>query len=56
MKTKTNIKKILKTILAIIIVLALIGVYNHHQDVERAEYARSHVCTWYIAGAHDICR
>jgi len=56
MKTKTNIKNILKTILAIIIVLTLIGIYNRHQDAQRDEYARNHACTWYIAGAHDICR
>lgn len=56
MKTKTNIKNTIKTILAIIIVLTLIGMYNYHQDAERAEYARSHACTWYIVGSHDICK
>lgn len=56
MKTKTNIKNTIKTILAIIIVLTLTFMYNYHQDAERAEYARSHACTWYIVGSHDICK
>jgi len=56
MKTKTNIKNTIKTILAIIIVLALIWAYNKHEDASRDEYAREKGCTWTIQGSHDICK
>lgn len=53
---KTNIKNIIKTILAISLLLTLVAVYNQHKDNQRAEYAQAHNCEWVVAGAHDICK
>lgn len=53
---KTKIKNIIKTILAIILVLTLIWLYSQHKNNQRAEYARNNNCTWVVAGAHDICK
>lgn len=53
---KTNIKTKIKTILAILLGLTLIVLYNQHKDNQRAEYARTHNCTWSVYGSHDICK
>lgn len=50
MKTK------IKTILTIILVIALALLYNCHKDQTRAEYAQNNDCTWAIQGSHDICK
>lgn len=50
MKTK------IKTILTIVVAIALALLYNYHKDQIRAEYAHTHNCTWTIQGSHDICK
>ena len=49
---KTNIK----IIIAIIITILGIALYNNHKDQQRAEYAEANNCTWVIQGSHDICK
>ena len=53
---KTNTKTKIKTILAILLGLTLIVLYNQHKDNQRAEYARINNCTWSVYGSHDICK
>lgn len=50
MKTK------IKITIAIIITILGIALYNNHQNQQRAEYAKTHNCTWVIQGSHDICK
>lgn len=50
MKTK------IKTILTIIVVIALALLYNYHKDQTRANYAQTHDCEWVEYASHSVCR
>lgn len=50
MKTK------IKTILTIIVVIALALLYNYHKDQSRADYAQNNDCSWVVSGSHIVCR
>lgn len=50
MKTK------IKTILAIIVIVLGIFLYDQHKQATRVEYAQVNNCTWTIQGSHDICK
>lgn len=54
--TNTNTKTKIKTILAILLGLTLIVLYNQHKNNQRAEYARINNCTWTVYGSHYICK
>ena len=56
METKTKIKITLKIIIATIIVLGAMAIYENHKDQRRVDYAMQHNCTWTIQGSHDICK
>lgn len=53
---KTKIKIIVKTILAVAIIIALMAIYENHKDQRRADYAAANGCSWMIQGSHDICK
>ena len=46
----------IKTILTIIVVIALALLYNYHKDQTRADYAQNNECTWGVYGHYDVCR
>ena len=46
----------IKTILTIIIVIALALLYSYHKDQTRVDYAQSHDCEWIQYASHDICK
>ena len=50
MKTK------IKTILTIIVVIALALLYNYHKDQTRVNYAQVNDCEWVQYASHDICK
>lgn len=45
-----------KTILTIIVVIALALLYNYHKDQTRVDYAQSHDCEWVQHASHDVCK
>lgn len=50
MKTK------IKIIIIIIIAFAGLVAFEHHKNIQRAEYAQAHDCTWVVSGSHDLCK
>lgn len=56
MNTKTKIKTAIKIILATVLVIALMAIYENHKDQRRADYAAANNCTWVVQGSHDICK
>ena len=53
---KTKIKTTIKIILATVLVIGAMAIYENHKDQRRADYATANSCTWTIQGSHDICK
>lgn len=53
---KTKIKNALIIIVGMALFLGIMALYEHHKDLQRADYAQVHNCTWTIQGSHDICK
>jgi len=49
-------KNKIEIIIAVILVLLGVFLYNWHEDSSRERYARKNNCEWVVSGSHDICR